>query len=114
MKKKIALIAGILITTGILAFSTIDQAQPEVKIIVSSDQPVKFDMFRDATVSKNLTTPYEFTFTKSDSKFIFKSFETKENLTVTVQQNGKTTIKADWPLVVLLIEGEYYTCFGMD
>jgi hypothetical protein len=114
MNHKIVLIAGILIASGILSFRTIDQAQPEVKIIVSSDQPVQFNMFRNVTVSRNLKTPYEFTFTKSDSKFIFKSLDTKGKMTVTVQQNGNTTIKADWPLVVLLIEGEAYTCFGMD
>jgi hypothetical protein len=114
MKKYIALITGLIVIAGIFSFKGIGVDESEITVTVTSDKPEKFDMFRDVKITKGLTTPHEFKFRKSDSKFIFKSAKAKSTLKIDVKENGKTRVQADWPIIVLLIDGEKLTTFGMD
>src|SRR5688500_18008516 len=103
--KKIVVITLILATLSMYTIVQGDNIQDEVKITVTADKKTTFDMFHNSKgVLKGLTTPYEMKFTRTDSRFIFKSQKTRTNLKIKVELNNQTALTADWPITVLVVK----------
>jgi uncharacterized protein YxeA len=112
MKK--TLLTTIAILTCVIIFSfTVNTENDEIIITVSADKPTKFDMSQNSKTSKGLTTPYEIKLKSDDSRFIFKSNNSKTNLKIQAKKKG-AELSATWPIAVLLIDGDKMTTFGID
>ena len=114
--KRIISLTLIILLTGIVSSIQLqaDNMNDEVTIFVTSEKKMKFDMFADSKVVKGLTTPYEITFSRTDSHFIFKSLKPKSTLKIEVKVNDKTTLTADWPITVVIITNNVFKTFGME
>ena len=114
MKKTIVLS---LILAALCTYTIVqgDNIEDEVKITVTADKKTTFDMFHSTKgVLKGLTTPYEMKFTRTDSRFIFKSQKAKTNLKIEVKLKNKTALIADWPITVLEVTNSSMSTFGME
>ena len=115
MKKPIFILTVIL-TSTLLSFIPKNEVAEEITITVTSEKPVKFDMFQGYDGSFNrkngLVTPYELKIS-GDAKFIFKSLEKGTSIKVKAERSGMI-LTADWSITVLLIEGRQMSTFGMD
>ena len=85
----------------------------EIKVTVTAENVTSFDMFRNNETIKGLKTPYEFTLQSADEKFIFKSKKAKSDLKVIVN-NKESVMTGTWPVVVLLVDDQQLTTFGID
>jgi hypothetical protein len=112
MKKTLLTTIAILTCAIIFSFTT-NTDNDEIVITVSADKPTKFDMFQNSKTSKGLTTPYEIKLKSDDSRFIFKSKNSKTNLKIQAKKKG-AELSATWPITVLLIDGDKLTTFGID
>ncbi len=111
--KKVIFIALLLISG--IAFSSFKATsnKAEIKVTVTAEHVTSFDMFRNNETIKGLKTPYELTLNSSDEKFIFKSKKAKSDLTVMVN-NKKSVMTGNWPVVVLLVDDQQLTTFGIE
>jgi len=114
MKKIIVGILILLMASSTYSVVQGDGIDDEVTITVTADKKTTFDMFHNSSVKKGLTTPYQMKFNRTDSKFIFKTLESKSELKIEVKNNTKTIVRVEYPLAVLLITSEAYTAFGMQ
>jgi hypothetical protein len=113
MKKIASIILLMLAPVLIFSFATTTDDESEIKITVTADKQTKFDMFQDSRIIKGLTTPYEFKVKTSEGRFIFKSAKLKSSLKVNVQR-GNGGVIGEWPITVVLINGDRVSTFGMD
>jgi len=111
MKKTILTTIIILTSAIIFSFRTTSDNE-EIIITVSADKQTTFDMFQDSRVVKGLKTPYELKI-NSDSKFIFKSKNSKSSLKMQARKKGGS-VMGSWPIIVLLINGDSMSTFGID
>jgi hypothetical protein len=116
MKKLLLLLSVALATLFIYAFVANSGDVQEYKITVTADQAKTFDMFHNSIVAKGLKTPYELVLKTTDEQFIFKSRnpETLLKVKVEVEKPNKRTVTGEWPVVVLLVDKDKITTFGMD
>lgn len=98
-----------------IAFSSFSATsnKGEIKVTVTAEHATTFDMFRNNETIKGLKTPYEFTLQSADEKFIFKSKKAKSDLKVIVN-NKESVMTGTWPVVVLLVNDQQLTTFGID
>ncbi|MEO5599309.1 MAG: hypothetical protein ABIR06_00135 [Cyclobacteriaceae bacterium] len=114
MQKKALTILVVLTTVILLSFTTANVSISEIKITVTSEKQRTFDMFQNSRTTKGLTTPYEIKLKTIDGKFIFKSTKLKSSLKIKVERDGKTALTAEWPIIVVLIDNDKLTTFGID
>ena len=114
MKKTILFISLVLTSVFILAFVTIPKENKEIKITVTAEKQTTFDMFHNEKTTKGLKTPYEITISAADDRFIFKSQNLKTNLVVKAERANKNSVIGEWPIVVVVIDNDKMSTFGMD
>jgi|GEM_PF-4205838 len=125
MKKIIFIFSIVLMGVVIFSFRPVDNEIDEVKITVTAEKETLFDMFASQAPErfeslkpdfvkskKGLKTPYEFTVT-SNAHFIFKSQDQKTRIKVKAERKGGR-VTEELPIVVILLEGEKLTTFGID
>lgn len=116
MKKSILILFAVLTSVFIFTSFANPDNETEFKITVTADKVTKFDMFHNSGTTKGLKTPYELIVKTSDEQFIFKSDKLKSNLKVKVEaaKPNKRSMIGEWPIVVILIENDKITTFGLD
>ena len=112
MRKVILFPFILLLGIAFCSFKAIDNS-PEISITVTAKKATSFDMFHNDETIRGLKTPYKVTLKSSDNKFIFKSRKPKSKLKVIVD-NDKSVMTGNWSTVVLLVEDQKMTTFGMD
>ncbi len=102
------------VSWALFSFKTIDNEKVEVTI--SSDKPMKFDlhMYEERKTLKALTTPYKFTVDSNMAQYIIKSSKPKSELKMEVTVNGKTSLTANWSLIVLTRNHQQFSTFGLN
>ena len=113
MKKVISISLFLISCIAFFSFKTSDDRKAEIKVTVTAEHTTSFDMFRNNETIKGLKTPYEFTLKAADEKLIFKSKKAKSDLKVIVN-NKESVMTGTWPVVVLLVEDQQLTTFGID
>lgn len=114
MKKTILFISLVLTSVFILAFVTIPNENKEFKITVTAEKQATFDMSHNGKTTKGLKTPYELTIATADDNFIFKAQNVKTNLVVKAERPKKNSVTGEWPIVVIVIDNDKISTFGMD
>ena len=111
MKATLFSLVTILCSGLMLSFKPINNAN-EVTVTVTYDRPIEFDMVKDGKVKKSIQTPYEFTIT-GESRMLFKEKEKGTVLKIKVERKN-SLITCDWPVTVVLVDGDKITSFGLD
>lgn len=117
MKKTILTLLTVLFCFMVFSFKA-NEDKTETTITVTSDNPTTFDFYQNLNSKevknlKGLKTPYQIKLSTSDGKFIFRQSGTVSKLKIEFKKKN-TTLTADWPVTVVLIENESLTTFGMD
>ena len=117
--KKLALISVVLLSCLVmLSFKSDKSNLQEFTITVTSDKQIEFDMYQSVAENQTSTltglkTPYNTTVLVADGRFIFKQKELGNNLQIKFSNNA-TVLTADWPITVVLVEGNKVSTFGMN
>ena len=69
-------------------------------------------MVQNGKITKGIKTPYEFKFNEKNGNFIFKATDGKNQLKIDVA-NKSGSLNAKWNIVVLIIENDKMSTFGM-
>jgi hypothetical protein len=112
MKKSILSVIGILILLIFYSFIN-SNTENETTIKITSEKSIKFDMFQNGEIISGLKTPYEFKFNKKEGNFIFKSCDKKTGLKMCAMRN-KSSVSAEWNIIVLTVEEDRMGTFGMN
>lgn len=114
MKKTISLISLVLISVFVLSFITIPDENKEIRITVTAEKQTTFDMSHNGKTTKGLKTPYELKITTANDNFIFKANNLKTNIAVKAERQKKNMVIGEGPIVVIVIDNDKMTTFGMD
>lgn len=113
MKKVISISLFLISCIAFFSFKATDDNKAEIRVTVTAEQVTSFDMLRNNETVKGLKTPYKFTLKSADEKFIFKSKKAKSDLKVIVN-NKESVMTGTWPVVVLLVDDQQLTTFGIE
>lgn len=112
MKKAILSLIGILAI--ILMFSFTDFNVDNERIVkITSEKPLEFDMFENGKIIKGLQTPYEFKFNEEKGNFIFRTNSENNDMKLSVK-DAHGSLTANWNVIVLTIQGNEMSTFGME
>jgi len=112
MKKTILSVLLILTILATLSFSILD-TNNGVTVKITAENPTEFNMVQNGIITNGLITPFELEFKGNRGNFIFKSNNDKEELKIDVKTN-KSSLTAEWKIIVLTIDNDKMTTFGMN
>ncbi|MCF6347547.1 MAG: hypothetical protein L3J20_04505 [Flavobacteriaceae bacterium] len=112
MKKVILSIMVILAILVTLSFTILD-SNNGIMVKITVENPTEFNMVQNGIITKGLITPFEFEFKGNRGNFIFKSNNDKKELKIDVKTK-KSGLTAEWGIIVLTIDNDKMTTFGMN